>query len=269
LNSIEEKSGSDPDGAEVDLNTYVHGLGAFLHQRTSKLDIFRPLMDMARAVKATIQYARDQISKGEWEAAQIEVGETTKSDEEELTTDFKGLLRRHMRIRDIQNIPELDRVDMKNAIERYQPLAEKTARAIEVSANDNIWVENFSSNLFRADTIYLLSLWLHELKRDVMVRGGISGWQSLVGGKMRGKLHYIESISQIKEVGKEVEYAQLKVVKLDAPVTSYEAEIIKDGKEVELEIAADGTIIKQETEKKKDKDEEREEHKKGKDKDKD
>lgn len=56
--------------------------------------------------------------------------------------------------------------------------------------------------------------------------------------------------AKIKEVGKEVKYAQLKVVKLDAPVTSYEAEIIKNGKKIELEIAADGTIIKQETEKK-------------------
>ena len=51
--------------------------------------------------------------------------------------------------------------------------------------------------------------------------------------------------AEVKEIEKEVEYAQLKVVKLDAPITSYEAEIVKDGKKIELEIAADGTIIKQ------------------------
>jgi hypothetical protein len=55
--------------------------------------------------------------------------------------------------------------------------------------------------------------------------------------------------AEVKEVGKEVEYAQLKLVKLDAPITSYEAEIIKDGKKVEIEIAADGKIIKQEEKK--------------------
>ncbi|MGA2916664.1 MAG: hypothetical protein ABSE89_11625 [Sedimentisphaerales bacterium] len=71
--------------------------------------------------------------------------------------------------------------------------------------------------------------------------------------------------AEVKKVEKEVEYAQLKVVKLDTPVTSYEAEIIKDGKEIEIEIAADGTILKQEVEKKKDKDEKREEHEKDKD----
>jgi len=55
---------------------------------------------------------------------------------------------------------------------------------------------------------------------------------------------------EVKEVEKEVKYAQLKVVKLDAPVTSYEAKIIKDGEKIETKVAADGTIIKQETKKK-------------------
>jgi hypothetical protein len=56
--------------------------------------------------------------------------------------------------------------------------------------------------------------------------------------------------AEVKEIVKEVEYAQLKVVKLVPPVTSYEAEIIKDGEKIELKIAADGTIIKQEAGKK-------------------
>lgn len=42
-----------------------------------------------------------------------------------------------------------------------------------------------------------------------------------------------------------VEYAQFKLVKLDTPITIYEAKIMKDGKEVEIKVAADGTIIKQ------------------------
>jgi hypothetical protein len=72
--------------------------------------------------------------------------------------------------------------------------------------------------------------------------------------------------AKVKKVEKEIEYAQLKVVKLDTPVTSYEAEIIKDGKETEIKIAADGTILKQEVEEKKDKDQD-EKHEKEKDKD--
>lgn len=54
----------------------------------------------------------------------------------------------------------------------------------------------------------------------------------------------------VKGVEKEVKYAQLKMVKLDTPVTSYEAKIIKGGEKIEIKVAADGTIIKQETEKK-------------------
>ncbi len=57
--------------------------------------------------------------------------------------------------------------------------------------------------------------------------------------------------AEVKEVEKEVEYAVLKVVKLDIPKTTYEVKIIKDGEEIELDIAADGTILGQETEEKK------------------
>lgn len=49
----------------------------------------------------------------------------------------------------------------------------------------------------------------------------------------------------IKEVDKEVSYAVLKLVKLDQPQTSYEAELDKDGAECEIEFAADGTILEQ------------------------
>lgn len=64
---------------------------------------------------------------------------------------------------------------------------------------------------------------------------------------------------EAKKVEKSTEYAQLKMVKLDTPVTTYETEIVKDGKEIEIKLAADGTILEQKEEKKegkhKDKDE--------------
>jgi len=50
---------------------------------------------------------------------------------------------------------------------------------------------------------------------------------------------------------KEVKHAELKLVKLDAPVTTYEVKVTKDGKEVEIVIAADGKILKQEVAEKK------------------
>jgi hypothetical protein len=60
---------------------------------------------------------------------------------------------------------------------------------------------------------------------------------------------------EVKEVKKGVEYAQLKLVKLDTPITTYEAEITKDGKRVEIKVAADGKIIEHEAKKEhKDKD---------------
>jgi len=57
--------------------------------------------------------------------------------------------------------------------------------------------------------------------------------------------------AKLSKVEKAVEHAQLKLVKLDMPVTTYEAKIVKNGKEIEIKVAADGTIIKQETKEKK------------------
>jgi hypothetical protein len=50
---------------------------------------------------------------------------------------------------------------------------------------------------------------------------------------------------------KEVKHAELKLVKLDAPVTTYEVKVTKDGKEMEIVIAADGKLLKQEAVEKK------------------
>ena len=49
----------------------------------------------------------------------------------------------------------------------------------------------------------------------------------------------------IKEVSKEVAYAVVKLVKLEQPQTSYEAELSKEGAECEIEVAEDGTILEQ------------------------
>jgi hypothetical protein len=57
------------------------------------------------------------------------------------------------------------------------------------------------------------------------------------------------------KVEKEVKKAELKLVKLDNPVTTYEAKISKDGKETEIVISADGKILKQEAADAKDADE--------------
>jgi hypothetical protein len=68
--------------------------------------------------------------------------------------------------------------------------------------------------------------------------------------------------AKLSKVEKAVQYAQLKVVKLETPTTTYEAKVTQKGKEVEIQVAADGTIIPK-------KDAEKEVSAKGKDKDND
>jgi hypothetical protein len=70
--------------------------------------------------------------------------------------------------------------------------------------------------------------------------------------------------AEVKEVSKEVQYAKVQIVKLDTPITTYSADIVKDGKKIELEIAADGKILEQEVKKDKkdkDKDDDKDDHK--------
>jgi hypothetical protein len=54
--------------------------------------------------------------------------------------------------------------------------------------------------------------------------------------------------STVKEASKEVSYAELRYVKLPAPVTTYEITVVKDGKEVEMKVSADGKVISQKVE---------------------
>lgn len=51
--------------------------------------------------------------------------------------------------------------------------------------------------------------------------------------------------AEIEEVMEEVTYWVVTLKKLETPETTYEAELIKDGKEIEIEVAADGTILEQ------------------------
>ncbi len=53
--------------------------------------------------------------------------------------------------------------------------------------------------------------------------------------------------AKIEEVKKEVTYWIVKLHKLKKSVTTYEAELLRDGKEIEIEIAADGSILESET----------------------
>jgi len=65
-------------------------------------------------------------------------------------------------------------------------------------------------------------------------------------------LTIIPSGGEIKEVKSEVTYAVLAPVALAQPKTTYELEAVVDGQEVELKVAADGTVLSRETKDKND-----------------
>jgi hypothetical protein len=71
--------------------------------------------------------------------------------------------------------------------------------------------------------------------------------------------------AKMGKAAKEITYAELKYVKLSAPMTTYEVTVEKDGKEVELKLSADGKVISQKVEEA-DKEENGKDEEKGKDK---
>ena len=73
-------------------------------------------------------------------------------------------------------------------ISEFQPRAERYARSIGVMEHEMGPVYNFSSNLFRGDTIYLFSLFLTRLQQSVGKECGRNGTTAIVGGTAEGKL---------------------------------------------------------------------------------
>jgi len=65
---------------------------------------------------------------------------------------------------------------------------------------------------------------------------------------VRTALSGLAGTGTIKEVCEETEYFIVVLKKLDVPKVSYEAEILKEGEEITVELATDGTILEQKVE---------------------
>ena len=125
----------------------------------------------------------------------------------------------------IQRAERMMKDSLGEAVSEYQTRAEQTGRALDVSAQDEIWVENFSSNIFRGDSLYLLSLLMTRLKKRIKNELNLNGWQVVVEGTMSGKLHYVKSFDQLKNV-KSDEILVVDRLPSDSPVLSKVAGII-------------------------------------------
>ncbi|MFC1624391.1 PEP/pyruvate-binding domain-containing protein [Candidatus Omnitrophota bacterium] len=111
----------------------------------------------------------------------------------------------------------------QSTISNFQTMAERLASGI--GAGESIWVENFSSNIFRSDTIYLLSLALTEFKEIAMQKAEISGWQVVVPGETEGRVRFIKDTSELKSV-KEDEIIVIGRLPSEAPPVTATAGII-------------------------------------------
>lgn len=90
---------------------------------------------------------------------------------------------------------------------------------------------------------------LVETEAEIAVEGLPKNVADAIGAAVPG--------AKIDEVSQETNYAVVKLVPLDAPKTTYEAKLVKDGNEIEIKLAADGTVLEQ---KSKDKDDDKDDN---------
>ncbi len=98
----------------------------------------------------------------------------------------------------LKRVENILRVTAKDTVDHYQQTAQRLGQA--VGAKNSIWVENFSSNLFRSDTIFLLATLLTDVKQEAMQRAGISGWQVIVPGQAEGRIRFLSSEKELDNV---------------------------------------------------------------------
>ncbi|MDD5099227.1 MAG: PEP/pyruvate-binding domain-containing protein, partial [Candidatus Colwellbacteria bacterium] len=82
-----------------------------------------------------------------------------------------------------------------SAILDYQDMALGIGKGIQ--AAESIEVTNFSSNLFRSDTIYLLSIAMVRLKAEAMKKACVSGWQVVVSGQTQGRVRFVGNTEEL------------------------------------------------------------------------
>ncbi|NTV52837.1 MAG: hypothetical protein HGA76_07495, partial [Candidatus Firestonebacteria bacterium] len=86
----------------------------------------------------------------------------------------------------------------QHGIETYQDLADHLGT--NANEKEKAWLDKFSANLFRSDTIYLLSQSLSEAKKAAAAHAQISGWDIMVPGEAEGVLRFIEKPEELKNV---------------------------------------------------------------------
>jgi hypothetical protein len=92
-----------------------------------------------------------------------------------------------------------------------------------------------------------------EVELEVTPSGQIAGVEKEIAesdlpAPVAKKLADLAGDGQVKEIERQELHAVIRMVKLSEPKVFYEAEIVKDGKEVEVTISEDGKVLAKEVE---------------------
>ncbi len=90
---------------------------------------------------------------------------------------------------------------LEQGIQDYQDLARYTGKPLAIKAKYQGIIEDFSANLFRDNTFYLLSILIKHLKDEYEAKLGLTENLVVAEGQMYGNLHFVSNLEETKQVG--------------------------------------------------------------------
>jgi len=89
---------------------------------------------------------------------------------------------------------------LEQGIDDYQKLAEESESVLKISGEQHSQIVDFTANIFRDNTFYMLSILLKHLRDTYRDKLGLSEFIVVQEGEFSGNLHYVKNMEGIKDV---------------------------------------------------------------------
>ncbi len=106
----------------------------------------------------------------------------------------------------------------QDSVDRYQRMAESLTDQIDVKEDKRRWVENYTIDRLKGESLYQLSLAVDTLGEEIRKQTGKSRWHVIVRGTSAGRIRLIRDVEDLRESPvKPDEIAVVPSLPLDAP----------------------------------------------------
>ncbi len=173
-----------------------------------------PLADRIRMLRLLVENAR-LTGRPAREFLGLEEELDDLAADERLGQDRMWWLRFHGIMERIER--QIDTIT-QDSVDRYQRMAESLTDQIDVKEDKRRWVENYTIDRLKGESLYQLSLAVDTLGEEIRRQTGKSRWHVIVRGTSTGKIRLIRDVEDLRESPvKPDEIAVVPSLPLDAP----------------------------------------------------